>query len=398
MNSERRSTRTLWIGLSTVSVCLGVALTVAMPSSSNAQDDDTDAWVVVHAGTLLAVPGEPPESEKTIVIRNGLIEAVLDGYVSAADAATGDAELWSLRDRFVLPGLMDMHVHLQSGVPGLLMDDARRVFGSRVNNEADAAVVATGNAQTALMAGYTTVRDAGSDGPAVFSVRDGIDRGLIYGPRIFLAGEQLHVTDGNSWEPALPGPLCDGSDACRWKAREQIRRGADFIKIAVSGSGSEDNGGPDDPPEMFDDEIKSVVDTAHSMLRPVSAHAHGTASINAALRNGVDSIEHGSFPDRESIRLYVATGAIFVPTLAYITQWNEEYLAALVPYQKVRKNQFLELQPKGVAMAHQAGVVIAAGSDVGSGLMTHGLSPLEEIRALLQVSFVMKGGVVYKNE
>ena len=435
---------------------MGLSLALALPSLSSAQDDGDDSWVIVHAGSLLAVPGEPAESEKTIVIRNNIIESVLDGYVSPADAGVAEAgaanaTVLSLQDRFVLPGLMDMHVHLQNGVPGLLMDDARRVFGTRVNNDAESAVIATSNAQTALNAGFTTVRDAGSNGSAVFSVRNGINSGLIEGPRIFLAGEQVHVTDGNAWEPASSTPLCDGIEPCRWMVREQIRRGADFVKIAVSGSGSEDNGGPDDPPEMFDEEIKSVVDTAHSMLRIVSAHAHGTASINAALRNGVDSIEHGSFPDDESIRLYLETGAILVPTLAYITQWTPEYLDALVPYQQVRKDQFLTMQPEGVAKAHEAGVVIAAGSDVGSGLMYHGLSilepiayvelagisemdaivtatvngarllrmedelgtlepgkyadliatatsPLQNIRALLDVTFVMKGGAVYRND
>ena len=430
---------------------VGLSLALALPSLSNAQDDGDDTWVIVHAGTLLAVPGEPAENEKTIVIRNDVIESVLDGYVSPAEAGAPDAAIWSLQDSFVLPGLMDMHVHLQNGVPGLLMDDARRVFGTRVNNDAESAVIATGNAQTALRAGFTTVRDAGSNGSAVFSVRNGINSGLIDGPRIFLAGEQVHVTDGNPWEATSATPLCDGIEPCRWMVREQIRRGADFVKIAVSGSGSEDNGGPDDPPEMFDEEIKSVVDTAHSMLRIVSAHAHGTASINAALRNGVDSIEHGSFPDDESIRLYLETGAILVPTLAYITQWTPEYLDALVPYQQVRKDQFLTMQPEGVAKAHEAGVIIAAGSDVGSGLMYHGLStlepiayvelagmsemdaivtatvngakllrredelgtleagkfadliatetsPLENIRALLDVTFVMKGGVVYRED
>ena len=450
-SSERGFARILWRGANAALILLGLALSAAVPSLSRAQDGATDTWVIVHAGTLLAVPGEPPEREQTIVIRNDMIESILDGYVEPAQAGAPNATVLSLEDRFVLPGLMDMHVHLQNGLPRVLADDAGRVYGTRANNDAEKTVIATSNAQTALMTGYTTVRDAGSDGPSVFSVRDGINRGLIHGPRIFLAGEQIHVTDGNSWEPASPIPLCDGYDACRWKVREQIRRGADFIKIAVSGSGSEDNGGPDDPPEMFDNEIRSVVETAHSMLRTVSAHAHGTASINAALRNGVDSIEHGSFPDEESIRLYEETGAIFVPTLAYITRWHDEYLASLVPYQKIRKNQFLQLQPLGVARAYQAGVVIAAGSDVGSGLMTHGLShlepvayvelagmsemdaivtatvngarllrkedvlgtlepgkfadliattanPLEDIRALLQVSFVMKGGVVYKNE
>jgi len=430
---------------------VGLSLALALPSLSSAQDDGNDTWVIVHAGTLLAVPGEPAENEKTIVIRNDVIESVLDGYVSPAEAGAADAAIWSLQDRFVLPGLMDMHVHLQNGVPGILMDDARRVFGTRINNDAESAVIATSNAQTALRAGFTTVRDAGSNGSAVFSVRNGINSGLIDGPRIFLAGEQVHVTDGNPWEATSSTPLCDGVEPCRWMVREQIRRGADFVKIAVSGSGSEDNGGPDDPPEMFDEEIKSVVDTAHSMLRIVSAHAHGTASINAALRNGVDSIEHGSFPDDESIRLYLETGAILVPTLAYVSQWTPEYLDALVPYQQVRKDQFLTMQPEGVAKAHEAGVVIAAGSDVGSGLMYHGLStlepiayvelagmsemdaivtatvngakllrredelgtleagkfadliatetsPLENIRALLDVTFVMKGGVVYRND
>ena len=284
-----------------------LALAFSLPSLSSAQEDGNDTWVIVHAGTLLAVPGQAPESQKTIVIRNDIVESVLDGYVSPADAGVPDAAVVSLEDRFVLPGLMDMHVHLQNGAPTLLMDDARARL--RHSSRQRRAVGRRGHEQcpdSTQYVGFTTVRDAGSNGPAVFSVRDGINSGLIFGPRIFLAGEQVHVTDGNPWEPASSTtPLCDGIEPCRWIVREQIRRGADFVKIAVSGSGSEDNGGPDDPPEMFDEEIKSVVDTAHSMLRIVSAHAHGTPSINAALRNGVDSIEHGSFPDEESIRLYL---------------------------------------------------------------------------------------------
>ncbi|MDE0361235.1 MAG: hypothetical protein OXI74_08720, partial [Rhodospirillaceae bacterium] len=113
---------------------VGLSLALVLPSLTSAQDDGDDTWVIVHAGTLLAVPGEPAENEKTIVIRNDVIESVLDGYVSPAEAGATDAAIWSLQDRFVLPGLMDMHVHLQNGVPGLLMDDARRVFGTRVNN------------------------------------------------------------------------------------------------------------------------------------------------------------------------------------------------------------------------------------------------------------------------
>lgn len=448
---KRSILNALWHGSVTCLTVLSLLFIAGQLARAGEENIKEDTWVIVHAGTLLAVPGRPPEKEKTIVIRNGVIEEVRDGYDIALPDGAVDAKVVSLRDWFVLPGLMDMHVHLQSGPPTILMDDSKRISGTEVPDDAGKTVIAIHNAQTALMTGVTTVRDVGSVGPAVFKVRDGINKGLIHGSRIYLSGEALHVTDGNPWEAAKPPPLCDGPDACRWLTREQIRRGADFIKIIVSGSGSEDTGGPDDLPEMFDDEIKAVVDTAHRMKRLVSAHAHGTASINAALRNGVDSVEHSSFPDEESIRLYKKTGAIMVPTLAYITRWHDEYLASLVPYQKIRKSQFLEFQPKGVAMAYKAGVVIAAGSDVGSGLMTHGLSvlepiayvdlarmtpmdaivtatvngakllrkeevlgtlepgkyadlvatstsPLEDIHVLKQIPFVMKDGVVYKDE
>jgi len=410
-----------------------------------------DVWVIVHAGTLLAVPGQQPEKEKTIIIKNGVIDKVLDGYVTKLPAGVDDAKVISLKDRFVLPGLMDMHVHLQSGLTTILTDDVGRVYGTGVPDDAGKTVIAIQNAQTALMTGVTTVRDVGSSGPAVFRVRDGINKGLIHGSRIYLSGEAIHATDGNPWQAAKPHPLADGIDACRWLTREQIRRGAEFVKIIVSGSGGEDTGGPDDLPEMFDDEIKAVVDTARRMKRTVSAHAHGTASINAALRSGVFSVEHSTFLDEESIRLYKKNGAIMVPTLAYITRWYDEYIDSLVPYQQIRTRQFIERQPKGVAMAYKAGVVIAAGSDVGSGLMYHGLSvlepiayvdlagmtpmdaivtatvngakllqkedvlgtlepgkyadlvatdisPLEDIHVLKQIPFVMKDGVVYKDE
>lgn len=444
MRVDRRFMPTLWHCRSAVVGCLGLAFMFAMPSASNAQDHDADNWVIVHAGTLLAVPGKHPETKKSIIIKNGVIESVLDGYVSAEEVAAVDAEVISLKDQFVLPGLMDMHVHLS-------FDRTSR--SGRKNDDADMAVTAASNANTTLMAGFTTVRDVGSTGPAMFSVRDGINQGRIPGPRIFAAGRVISVTagHGDSLVDTLSQQVfCDGPYDCRKAVREQVRVGADLIKISTSGGGSEDNGGPDDPAEMLDDEIRAVVEAAHSMLRPVTAHAHGTAAINAALRNGVDSIEHGTFPDKESIRLYKQTGAIMVPTLAYITAWDEAYLAGLSPEQKVRKQQFIELQPKGVAMAYKAGVVIAAGTDFGN-LIPHGANarelvayvdlagmaemdaiitatingarllrkmdvlgtlqagryadliatktnPLDNIKVLLDIPFVMKGGVVYKNE
>ena len=427
----------------TVLILLFMVGPLAMTGEASGKED---TWVIVHAGTLLAVPGQPPEKEKTIVIRNGVIEEVLDGYVSAPTAEAVDAKVISLKDRFVLPGLMDMHVHLMAGTQTTL----------GVPDDASMAVIAIHNAQTALMTGITTLRDAGSFGPALFKVRDGINKGLINGPRLYISGEFLRVTGGHGSYPgeaAKPHPLCDGTDACRWLTREQIRLGVDFIKLMVSDGGSGERGGPDDLPEMFDDEIKAVVDTAHRMKRIVSVHAHGTASINAALRNGVDSVEHSTFLDEESIRLYKKTGAIMVPTLAFIApRGNDENRESQAPSsQNIRRRQFRERQPKGVAMAYKAGVVIAAGSDAGVGPIAHGMSilepiayvdmagmtpmdaiktatvngakllrkedvlgtlepgkyadlvatdtsPLEDIHVLKQIPFVMKDGVVYKDE
>ncbi|MFT4562992.1 MAG: imidazolonepropionase-like amidohydrolase [Woeseiaceae bacterium] len=419
-------------------------LSLAMPTSVFAGDDKADSWVLVHAGTLLAVPGQQPETEKTIVIKNGVIESVLNGFVPAADTAAVDAEVVSLKDRFVLPGLMDMHVHLSFDATS---------GAARKYDDADMAVTAVSSGQKMLMAGFTTVRDTASSGPAMFSVREGINKGRISGPRIFAAGMAISPTAGHGdhmLDNRVEQLFCDGPYECRKMVRQQIRVGADFIKITASGGGSEDNGGPDDPAEMLDDEIRAVADVAHSMKRLVTAHAHGAAGINAALRNGVDSIEHGTFPDKESIRLYKQTGAILVPTLAYITGWDEEYLAGLSPEQQIRKQQFIDLQPKGVAMAYKAGVLIAAGTDFG-GLIPHGdnareliayvdlagmsemdalvtatvngakllrkedvlgtlepgkfadliatkTSPLDDIKVLKDIPFVMKGGVVYKDE
>lgn len=421
-----------------------VMAAVALPRPVFAQDDDSDSWVIVHAGTLLAVPGRPPGSAKTIVIKNGSIEAILDGYVPADRAGAADATVVDLRNRFVLPGLMDMHVHLSSG---------RSTSSAGPVDDAYRALTAVSNARTMLLAGFTTVRDVASRGPVMFRVRDAISEGLIAGPRVFVSGRAISVTAGHGdhrRDLETEEHFCDGPYSCRRAVREQILLGADLIKISASGGGSEDNGGPDDPAEMLDGEIRAVVEAAHSMKRPVTAHAHGTAGINAALRNGVDSIEHGTFPDRESIRLYRQTGAFMVPTLAFITGWSDEYVAGLSPEQQIRKRQFIELQPKGVAMAHEAGVVIAAGTDFG-GLIPHGenarelfayvelagmsemdaiitatvngakllrkedqlgtlepgryadliaidASPLDNIRVLADIPFVMKGGIIYKDE
>src|SRR6185369_16137418 len=160
-------------------LCAVLAATTLVPwiaPQAVAQAAAKEKWVLVYAGTLLAVPGRPPEREKTLVIKDGIVQSVLNGYVDAARTPAHDATIVSLKDRFVLPGLMDMHVHLVTG-PSASMTER--------NNDADMTITAVANARTTLMAGFTTVRDVGSRGPAMFSLRDGINQGRVPGPRIY---------------------------------------------------------------------------------------------------------------------------------------------------------------------------------------------------------------------
>lgn len=333
-----------------------------------------DRWVIVHCGTLIDVPGRPARKQATVVVKNERIDSVRDGFTQPDDSGApveSEVRIIDLKEFTVLPGLIDCHVHLTHETA----PDSR--FRTVTDSEADATIQGVVYARRTLDAGFTTVRDVGSRGDACFALRDGINSGLIAGPRICASGQSITPTGGhadrtNSFREDvfdIPGPIqgvADGVDACRQAVRNQVKRGADCIKLTATG-GVLSNIGAGLEQQFFEDELRAIVETAHLLKKKVAAHAHGVNGINAALRAGADSIEHGSFLDDESIRLFIETGAYYVPTITAgrsVEQYAKipgYYIAPVV--EKARTVG--PLIQDAFARAHRAGVKIAFGTDAG---------------------------------
>lgn len=331
-------------------------------------DARTEEITVVHAGTLLAVPGQDVLTDQTILIEGNRITSVLPGF---ADPATlgGSARLIDLSDKFVLPGLMDMHVHLLGELGPTSRTDAL------TETTTMSAMKGVRFAGRTLHAGFTTVRDLGGEPEAIYALRDAIDEGIIEGPRIFAAGSAIAATGGHGdvdgvkaellalWTPET---ICDGPYDCRRATRHAVKYGADWIKITATGGVLSDTGTGLNQ-QMTNDEMQEIMDTAHSLGVRVAAHAHGTDGINAALRAGVDSIDHGTFLDGESIRLLRRNGAYLVPTLlpgAKIPpqmEGNPFFTDAI----RAKVGSAVAASLENVRLAHDAGVKIAFGTDTG---------------------------------
>lgn len=406
-----------------------------------------DKVVLIQAGWLLKVPGSVPERQTTIVVRNDRIERIAKGFI-APDTIDGvDVEVVDLRDRFVLPGLMDMHVHLSmnsGGEPAFrLRGVADELEEATADQRADVTqlVDAIGNARKTLMAGYTTVRNVGSSGWHTVALREAIAAGKLDGPRILTAAATLYPGSDKG------SGACSGVESCRRATRRQIDMGADLIKIYASCSGSRPCGHQDAPPTFLPDELKAIVETAHSRQLRVAAHSHGEAAIRAALEAGVNSIEHGSFTPPDAIPLFKKNGAFLVPTLSVQDNICKDIVTAKGPMLAVMQNFLAKHGPRMMA-AYRAGVPIAAGSDAGIGIhgnnarelelyvregmpaadaikaatvnaarligreadlgtledgkiadiIAVGTDPLADIKVLQHVSFVMKDGHVFRND
>lgn len=356
---------------------------------------------VIHAGQLLAIPGEAPQTNRTVIVRDGRIENVQAGFADPDTLGFSEDDnisVYDLKDMFVLPGLIDGHVHITG-------ENNPRARLQRVEmSEADRAIAGAGYARKTLMAGFTTVRDVGAgSSDAIFALRDGIARGDVPGPRIFASGATISVTGGHGdgtqgytddvAELLHSSGVCDGVGACRKAVREQVRRGADHIKLTAT-AGVLSNTAAGLEQQFFEDELKAIMDSAHAMGRKATAHAHGVQGINAALRAGVDSIEHGTYLDNESIRLFKRTGAYLVPTLlagATVVEWAEDPNSFLLPPQRAKSLQVGPVMHDMARRAHDGGVKIAFGTDSGVSkhgenarefalLVSAGLTPMEAIR------------------
>lgn len=341
-------------------------------------------FVVVHAGKLMSVPGEKVKSKQSIVIRDGKIIDVKSGYITAdsLNITTEDnIAVHDLTSMFVLPGLIDGHVHITDELDR--NNKIRRVEFS----DPDTVLFGANNAKNTLYAGFTTVRDLGArGGDSVFALRDAIAKNYIPGPRIYAAGFVISPTGGHGqrhgyrqevFEVVNHSGVCDGVADCRRAVRDQVRQGADQIKfVATGGVTSETAAGTGQ--QFFDDEIKAIVDTAHALGRKVAAHAHNADGLNAALRAGVDSVEHGTFADKESLRLFKKSGAYLVPTLLAGATVSEIAMSKNSYYAPAVKEKAIKVGPKlieNLRIAHANGIKIAFGTD--SGVSKHGLNARE---------------------
>ncbi len=323
----------------------------------------------VQVGRLLADPTSGRVlRDKTLVIRGNQVVEIRDGFV-------GEGNVVDLRSAFVLPGLIDSHVHL-----GSEQSPNSRLDRLTMSN-ADQAMVGARHARRTLNAGFTTVADLGGANESIFALRDAVRRGDVVGPRIIAAGSSVSVHgghgDANGYREDILHVLsnesvCSGAEDCRRAVRTQVRAGADIIKITATG-GVLSNTAAGLNQQFTQDELASIVEVAHRMGRQVTAHAHGVDGINAFLKAGGDSIEHGTYLDDESMRLFKANGAWLVPTLlagdfvARVASGPDNFFT---PAQTAKA---LEAGPKMLDMAaraHRGGVKIAFGTD--SGVSAHG--------------------------
>ncbi|WP_428064165.1 amidohydrolase family protein [Brevundimonas sp.] len=381
----------------------GIALAALMASAMSAHAQQTPTGVgvssqptttFVEAGRLLADPSNGVvQRDKTLVIRGNQVVDVRDGFVG--DASQG--EVLDLRQAFVLPGLIDSHVHLTS------QQNPNGRLEQVTLSDADRAMVGARYARRTLMAGFTTVADLGAGNEAIFALRNAVRNGDVPGPRIIAAGSSVSIHGGhgdiNGYRDDVmhllsSESICSGPEDCMRAVRTQVRAGADIIKITATG-GVLSNTAAGLNQQFSDPELAAIVDSAHRMGRQVTAHAHGVDGINAFLRAGGDSIEHGTYLDDQSIRLFKSNGAWLIPTLlagdfvARIASGPDNFFT---PAQTAKA---LEAGPKMLDMArraHEGGVKIAFGTDSGVSahgdnaqefalLVRAGLSPLEAIQA-----------------
>jgi imidazolonepropionase-like amidohydrolase len=345
-----------------------ISLSVFLLLSSNVVFASAEQITVIHAGQLLDQPGKSPRGASTIIIRNGKVAEVLSGYQPGPNGAT----VIDLKDKFVLPGLIDSHVHLDSDAGG-----NAGLIEAVTDSPARAAYRAAGNAKTTLMAGFTAVRNLGDGSGATLALRDAIAAGDLPGPRIIDAGHMISTTSGHGdatlsmsedLHPSINQEnLCDGVESCRQAVRKQVRRGVDVIKIATTaGVNSRISAGLGR--QMFDDEVKALVDTAHLYGKKVAVHAHGVDGINMALAAGADSIEHGTMLDDASIKLFKSSGAYYVPTLSTVNGYIERLAKdpnAYPPAVLAKVKWRIEITGKSLQKAYPAGVKIAYGTDAG---------------------------------
>ena len=318
---------------------------------------------VIQAERVIVAPDAPPLARSTITVTDGRIVSIADGWQAAPDGAT----LVQLPGKTVLPGLIDLHVHLTGDPGGDFWKEA-------VEPAEWGVVVGAKNARLTALAGFTTVREAGSAQQTAFALRRGTEEGLIAGPRIVAAGPPLAIIGGHGdvtgFLPEIneilsSGYSCTGAVECAAKVRRASQNGADTIKITATG-GVLSQQGRGLEAHFTDSEMKSIADTAHSLGLKVMAHAHGARGIEAASRAGIDTIEHGTYLDEAAAREMVKNGTVLIPTLMAFKGVTERLGQGI--YTPVVENKIREVADVAqtfMGKARNWGVPIAFGTDAG---------------------------------
>jgi len=426
------------------SLCSVLLALLASTAALAQQAGPTPSRTIVRAGHLLDVRTGKTLTNQAIVIEGGKIVSVGPDSGANADANT---QVIDLSSKTVLPGLIDAHTHITF--------NPRFGYDTLAISVPREALIGAKNARLALLAGFTSIRNVGANAFSDVALREAINAGDVPGPRIDASGPALGITGGHCDNNLLPYEyhateigVADGVENVQHKVREVIKYGADVIKICATG-GVLSLGDDPQHSQFTQDELRAIVADAHRLGRKVAAHAHGAEGIRWASEAGVDSIEHGSYIDDAAIAAMKQHGTYLVPTL-YLADWFMENAPKTgVPPQMFAKAQVvLPAARKNIAHAFASGVKVGFGTDAAvypHGLNAHefavmvklGLTPLQAIQAatvndadllgwsdkvgvieanhyadiiavdgdplqdvttLERVRFVMKGGVVYKNE
>ncbi len=348
-----------------------------------------DEVKVIRAGQLLDVTNGRMLSDQLIVVRNNVIEAV--GDANRINIPSGAIEI-DLSNSTILPGLIDAHVHLTSDASVNGYDSLSR---SSIRN----ALYGTYSAGLTLRSGFTTVRNVGAVAYGDVALRDSIVDGEVAGPRMIVAGQSLGITGGHCDNNLLPaeydfnaGGVADGPWALRQKVRENNKYSADLIKFCATG-GVMSKGTSLGAQQFTQEEMNAIVDEAHTLGMKVAAHAHGTNGIQAAIRAGVDSVEHASILDDETIRLaleYETALVMDIYVSDYILESGTE--VGMLEESLAKEREVGQVQRESFQRAHAAGVNIVFGSDAGvyphglngrqfSKMVEFGMSPMQAIQA-----------------
>jgi imidazolonepropionase-like amidohydrolase len=336
----------------------------------------TNAQVqILHCGHLIDVKNSQILEQQSVFVDGNSITKVEKGYKTEKGATIID-----LKNQYVMPGLMDMHVHVEGEY------DKNAYMKRFVNNPADYAILSTNIAKRTLEAGFTTVRDLGGSGVNI-ALRDAINDGIVPGPRIYTAGKSIAITGGhadptNGFSDELmgnPGPedgVANGVDECRKAVRHQIKKGVDCIKITAT-AGVLSLAKNSQAPQFTQDEIDAIIETANDAGVHVAAHAHGKEGMMRAVKGGITSIEHGTFMDEEVMELMVKNGTYLVAT---ITAGRSVADSAKIEgfYPALVQPKAVDIGPKiqgTFGRAYKYGVKIAFGTDAG--VFQHGLNALE---------------------